>query len=108
MSGRNGIRKRLLFLSEAVTLAQLVRLFALARSLPEDAYYVHFASARFDPRIFADVRFTRWPIASVSPEAIDRAVRRGMRLHSKSTLRRYVDEDLRVISAVKPDLIVNR
>ena len=89
-----------------MTLAQVVRLFALARSLPEDAYEVHFAAARFDPGIFGSTRFTRWPVASISPETAERAVRWGLPLYTKRILRRYVEDDLRVIAGCKPDLIV--
>lgn len=89
-----------------MTLAQVVRLFALAGSLPEEEYEVHFAAARFDPAIFAAASFRRWPIASISPEATDRAVRWGLNPYSKGTLRRYIEEDLRVIAGSRPDLIV--
>lgn len=107
MSGRRiGIRRRVLFVAEAVTLAQVVRLAVLARSLPRDEYEVHFACARFEPVVFGDAPWRRWPIRSVSPEAIDRAVRWGLPLYSKRTLRRYVEDDLRVIDAARPDVIV--
>ena len=96
---RTRIRKRVLFVSEAVTLAQVVRLFALAASLPEDEYEVHFASARFEPWIFGGARFRRWPIESISAQAMDRAVRWGLPPYSRRRLRRYLEEDLRVIDA---------
>lgn len=89
-----------------MTLAQVVRLFALARSLPEDEYEVHFAAARFDPAIFAGASFRRWTIESIAPEVMDRAVRWGLPPYSKRRLRRYVEEDLRVIGGSRPDLIV--
>ncbi len=97
--------RRILFVSEAITLAQQVRLLALARSLPGQ-FEPHFASARFDRRLFGDARCKLWPIDSVRPAHIDRAVRWGMRLYSRACLERYVVDDLRLIAAVKPDLIV--
>jgi UDP:flavonoid glycosyltransferase YjiC (YdhE family) len=99
-------RRRVLFVSEAVTLAQVVRLVVLARSLPRERWEVHFAAARFDPLIFAGTDFTCWPIHSLSPRVVDRRVRGGRRIYGGRTLRRYLQEDLRVIDAVRPDLIV--
>lgn len=100
------IRRKLLFVAEAVTLAQVVRLFSLARSLPEEEYEVHFASARFDELIFGGSSLRRWPLHSISPAQAERAVDWGLRLYDDATLARYLEDDLRLIDAVKPDLIV--
>ena len=99
-------RRKILFVAEAVTLAQVVRLAVLARSLPEDAYEVHFACARFDDLVFRGAEFRKWPLYSISPAQAERAVAWGLRLYDARTLRRYLDDDLRLIDAVKPDLIV--
>jgi UDP:flavonoid glycosyltransferase YjiC (YdhE family) len=99
-------RRRILFVSEAVTLAQVVRLVVLARSLPRTEYEVHFASAHFDDLVFAGNDFVRWPIFSLSPALVERRVRGGRRLYGLRTLRRYLREDLAVIDAVKPDAVV--
>jgi UDP:flavonoid glycosyltransferase YjiC (YdhE family) len=99
-------RRRILFVAEAVTLAQVVRLVVLARSLPADAYEVHFAAAHFDDLVFPPGLFQRWPITSLSPAVVDRRVRGGRRIYGGRTLRRYLREDLRVIDAVEPDLVV--
>ncbi|HEY0710197.1 MAG TPA: nucleotide disphospho-sugar-binding domain-containing protein [Polyangia bacterium] len=99
-------RRRILFVSEAVTLAQVVRLVVLARGLPRDEYEVHFAAAHFDELIFAGTDFRRWPLPSLSPAVIERRVRGGRRLYGLRTLRRYLRDDLAVIDAVKPDAIV--
>jgi UDP:flavonoid glycosyltransferase YjiC (YdhE family) len=99
-------RRRILFVSEAVTLAQVVRLVVLARSLPPDRYEVHFAAARFDDLIFRPGEFRRWPIASLPPAQVEARVRGGRRLYGGRTLRHYLREDLRVIDAVRPDLVV--
>src|SRR3954462_2321269 len=101
-----GIRKKVLFVAEAVTLAQVTRLATLARALPSDRFEVHFASAAFDELVFADAPFQRWPIRSISPESAFRAVSLGLRLYGRRMLDRYVEDDLRVIRQVKPDLIV--
>lgn len=96
----------MLFVAEAVTLAQVARLCALARSLPRDRYEVHFAAARFDELLFAGARFVRWPIGSIAPQQAERAVKWGLRLYGLRTLRRYLADDLWLIDSVRPDAIV--
>lgn len=96
---------RVLFLAEAVTWSQVVRLMVLARGLR--GCDVHFASARFDERLFQGTRFKRWPIHSLSAEKVEAAVARGGRIYSRSTLARYVREELRLFEAVKPDVVVS-
>src|SRR3954469_19549130 len=85
--------KRILFVAEAVTLAQVVRLVTLARALDPARYEIHFASARFDDLIFRDPRFVRHPIWSLSPAVIETRVARGQRLYGRRTLAAYAREE---------------
>jgi len=48
------MRKKILFVSERVTLAQVVRLVSLARAVDPRVYELHFASARFDDLVFVE------------------------------------------------------
>jgi len=98
--------KRILFVAEAVTLAQVVRLVTLALALDPARYEIHFASARFDDLIFRDTRFVRHPIWSLSPAVIDARVARGQRLYGRRTLAAYVREERALLQAVRPDLVV--
>jgi UDP:flavonoid glycosyltransferase YjiC (YdhE family) len=98
--------KRILFLAEAVTLAQVVRLAALARALDPRRHEIHFASARFDELVFAGAPFVRHTIRSLSPELIAARVAGGRRLYSRRTLARYVAEDRALLRDVRPDLVV--
>jgi UDP:flavonoid glycosyltransferase YjiC (YdhE family)/uncharacterized protein (DUF2141 family) len=100
------MRKRILFVAESVTLAQVVRLVSLARSLDERAYELHFASASFPDFVFAGTTFERHRILSVAPEKIDAALRSGRRLYGTRVLRRYVRDDLALFEKVMPDLVV--
>jgi UDP:flavonoid glycosyltransferase YjiC (YdhE family) len=97
---------RILFVAEAVTLAQVVRLAALARGLDPARHEVHFASAAFDELVFRDLAVRRWPIRSLSPETVARAVARGARIYGGRTLARYLEDDQRVLAEVRPDLVV--
>ena len=97
---------RILFVAEAVTLAQVVRLATLARALDPARYQVHFASARFDDLVFGGAHFVRHSIQSLSPELIEARVTRGARLYGRRTLARYVAEERALLAAVRPALVV--
>jgi len=99
-------RPRILFVSEAVTLAQVVRLATLARGLDPTRYEVHFAAARFDELVFGGAPFVRHPIFSLSPEVVEARVAGGRRIYGGSTLARYVAEDRALLSALRPALVV--
>ena len=98
--------KRILFVAEAVTLAQVVRLVTLARTLDPAQYEIHFASACFGALEFAGTAFIQHPICSLSPEQVARAVTWGTRIYSRRRLAQYLDDDLRLLDKVEPDLVV--
>lgn len=100
------MRPRILFVAEAVTLAQVVRLRVLAGALDPAAYEVHFASSAFPELVFAGLAAQRWPIRSLAPEVVARAVARGSRIYDRETLAGYLEDDLRVLRAVRPALVV--
>jgi UDP:flavonoid glycosyltransferase YjiC (YdhE family) len=103
------MRKRILFVSEAVSLAQVVRLTTLARALDPARYEVHFAAAAFSPLIFdTDPTFehTRHVIQSLSPALIDARVAGGRRLYGRRTLAAYLREDRDLLARVRPALVV--
>ena len=99
-------RRRILFVAENVTLAQVVRLATLAGSLDPSRYDVHFACSSFPPVVFESTSFTRWPIHSLSPQAVDRAVQNGRRIYTKRVLRRYIDEEVALLDHLRPRLVV--
>lgn len=101
--------KRILFVAEAVSLAQVVRLVTLARALDARRYQVHFASALFDELVFgvSDVaHFVRHRIASLPAAVVDRRVARGLRPYGRRTLARYLREELALFERIRPDLVV--
>jgi UDP:flavonoid glycosyltransferase YjiC (YdhE family) len=99
-------RKRILFVSEAITLAQMVRLVTLARGLPGDGYEVHFASSQFPGYVFDGLQAQSWPLWGLTPKTAMARVASGNRLYSRRVLRRYIESDLHVLRAVSPDLVV--
>jgi UDP:flavonoid glycosyltransferase YjiC (YdhE family) len=97
-------RKRILFVSESITLAQIVRLATLARALDPARYDIHFAATEFSPAV--EVPFTRWRLWGLSARAARARLDAGKRLYTPRVLRRYVASDLEVIAAVSPDLVI--
>jgi UDP:flavonoid glycosyltransferase YjiC (YdhE family) len=99
-------RRRILFFSEAVTLAHVARPMVLAQALDRSRYDVFFAC---DPRflgLFGDLPFPVRPIRSMSSKCFLQKTRRIPPLFDIPTLRAYVKEDLEVIQEIRPDLIV--
>ena len=98
--------RRVLFVAEAVTLAQVVRLATLARALHPARFEVHFAAAHFDEMIFAGTAFTRHHIRSLAPDTVAARVASGRRIYGRRTLRCYVDEERALLRALDPSLVV--
>ncbi|HEY3594858.1 MAG TPA: glycosyl transferase family 1, partial [Polyangiaceae bacterium] len=99
-------RSRILFVAENITLAQVVRMVALARRLPADRYEVHFACGDFPEIAFGETTFHKWPLLTIDKEDALRKVERGERLYEFDVLSRYVDEELRLFNRVRPHLVV--
>ncbi|HYP86740.1 MAG TPA: nucleotide disphospho-sugar-binding domain-containing protein [Polyangiaceae bacterium] len=100
------MRHRILFITENITLAQVVRLATLARGLPATDYEVHFACSDFDPMIFEGAELERWPLYTIDKEQGFKALAKGERMYDVKTLERYVADELRVIDAVKPAVVI--
>lgn len=105
-SNTAGRRVRVLLFAEAVTLAHVARVIALARLLDPARYDVTLAC---DPRAGRFLVGEPWPsvpISSVSSVDFARALSRGDPLYDARTLERYVADDLRLIADGQPDLVV--
>jgi UDP:flavonoid glycosyltransferase YjiC (YdhE family) len=101
------MRKKILFIAEAVTWSQVVRLMVLARGLDPRRYEVHFASALFNEHLFHGTDFTRWPITSLGPEKIVADAGAGTYPYGEAVLAKYVADELRIYKAIRPDLVVS-
>ncbi len=98
--------KRVLFLSEAVTLAHVARPIVLARALlPAGLEPVMACSPRYR-RFYENEPWQTLPLNSIASEQFLKALARGSPVYDLHTLRDYVTEDLQLIESVKPDLIV--
>jgi UDP:flavonoid glycosyltransferase YjiC (YdhE family) len=105
-SRRAAPRKRVLFVAEALTLAQVVRLLTLARGLDPERYEVHFACGPFDAVAFEGSGIEPLPLFTVDRAAALKKVDRGDRLYESDVLSRYVEDELALFDQVKPDLVV--
>ena len=104
--GKHDGRRRVLFIAEAVTLAHVARPAVLAQALDPEKYTVCLAcDSRFDT-LFPDLPVERRPIYSISTQSFLTALAKGSPLYRTATLRRYVQDDLALIRAWSPDLIV--
>lgn len=99
-------KKRILFLAEAVTLAHVGRMLTLAESLDPQ---------RFDVLVAADPRYAKaigtpgckmTTIRTVSSEHFFAALDGGKPIYNRDILLAYVEEDLKLIEAFKPDVVV--
>lgn len=100
------MRKRILLVAEAVTLAHVARPFVLARSLDNNRFEVHLACAKRYEFFLKDADLTYWPVQSIPGEQFLNALAKGAPLYDYSTLARYVEEELRLLEAVEPDIVV--
>jgi UDP:flavonoid glycosyltransferase YjiC (YdhE family) len=99
-------RRRVLFVVESLTLAQVVRLAALAEQLDPGQYEVHFAASEFDALVFAGTAFRTWKIQTLDRATAFKRLERGQRIYESSVLNGYVEEELELFQRVRPDLVV--
>lgn len=100
------MRRRVLFVTENITLAQVVRLATLAQGLSPQDYEVHFACSEFDPLIFEGTSFERWPLHTIDKEQGFKALAKGERMYDQKTLERYVADELRVLDRIEPAVVI--
>jgi UDP:flavonoid glycosyltransferase YjiC (YdhE family) len=103
------VKKKVLFIPEAVSWSHVAWLLVLAQGLDPHKYEVHFACAQVDERMFRGTDFTRWPISSVTTEEVVTAINRykKRRIYTKAVLAKYVADELRLYETIRPDLVVS-
>ena len=99
-------RKHILFIGEAVTLAHVVRPVVLAQSLDPQQYAVTLACDSRYHSLFAELPFELRPVRTIPSAQFTTALAKGSPVYDTDTLRSYVREDLELIEAVQPDLVV--
>jgi len=99
-------RPRLLFVSEAITLAQVVRLAALATRLDRKRYEVHFACGPCDEIALLGSGLEPLPLFTIDRRRALEKIDSGKRLYETNVLARYVDDELALFDRVRPDLVI--
>jgi UDP:flavonoid glycosyltransferase YjiC (YdhE family) len=98
--------KRILLIAEAVTLAHVARPLCFASGLDRRRYEVAIAAA---PRAAEHIHAAgqkHLPLFTIEPAQFLAALARGAPVYDTATLERYVDADLELIEAFRPDLVV--
>lgn len=99
--------KRILFISESVTLAHLVRPWALANALDLSRYKVAFASSgSFSWAIDPNLALQHLRISSPTPAEFLSALHAGQWLYDLNRLREQLKEDLALFAEFKPEIVV--
>jgi UDP:flavonoid glycosyltransferase YjiC (YdhE family) len=99
-------RLRILFIAETVALAHLTRPLLLARSLDPDRYEIHFACAQGHEQFFEGAGFAVTSIRTVPSRQFLIALAKGLHTYSRQTLLDYVEDDLRILDQIQPDVVV--
>lgn len=99
-------RKRILLFGEGATLAHVARPLAVCQALAGEGHELVLACpAGF--RWAVDETLCSWRALECQPAAeFSRRLRRGAPLYDYKTLLGYVEDDLEIIAATEPDLIV--
>jgi UDP:flavonoid glycosyltransferase YjiC (YdhE family) len=99
-------QKKALFIAEAVTLAHVGRSIRLASILQRDGMVVELACDGRYARFIAGLDFPVRPIRSIPSDTFLDALARGRPVFSTETLRAYASDDLALLSAVQPDVVI--
>lgn len=97
---------RILFLSEAVTLAHLIRPLVLSKELDPALFEINFASRDTYPFVWNDFKVRHYDLNSPSPEEFQVTLSSGGVLFDKERLDNYVKAELILFEKIKPDLVI--
>lgn len=97
--------KKVLFISESVSLAHVIRPYKLAEQIEND-FEIYFACSKDFRHLLIEKDWKFYSINTLSNVKFTRRLKLGMSLFSKDELRNKVKEDINLITTIKPDLIV--
>ena len=99
-------KRKILFVGEAVTLAHVVRPLTLARTLNPSKYEITFACDLRYKNIIGEIEFQHKNIYTILTDHFLKAIVHGKTGYDYPILKKYVEEDLKLINDVDPDIIV--
>ncbi|HRX70972.1 MAG TPA: glycosyltransferase [Candidatus Competibacteraceae bacterium] len=98
--------KRILFVGEAVTLAHVVRPVVLARALDPACCEITLACDDRYLKLFGELPFAWRPVETIPTVKFLDNLAKGRPVYDLDTLRGYVQADLALLDAVKPDIVI--
>lgn len=99
-------RIKVLFFAEGATLAHVARPYVIANTLNPAQFEVSFARPETFAWLTADARFRTLSLWSQDSATFTRRLDHGQPLYDLDTLERYVADDLALIDAERPDVVV--
>ncbi len=99
-------RKRILFFGEGITMTHFARPAALAAALNPAEYEIHFRTPRRYHALLPASAIHVGDLRTIDPHGFLEALGRGSTLYSFEALRGYVHDDMELINAVQPDLVI--
>jgi UDP:flavonoid glycosyltransferase YjiC (YdhE family) len=97
---------RVLFVSEAVTLAHVARPVALARDIAALGWTPLIAADRHFDAICPTGEWQREPLESISTARFAAALSKGAPIYDRATFDRYVEDDLALLRRTRPAVVV--
>ncbi len=99
-------RLRVLCFGEGVSLAHVGRPLELARALDPARYEIHFASSERYRGMVEAHGFAFHAVDGLLPQEFMARLAAGAPLYDEDTLRRSAEADLRIMRALRPDLVI--
>lgn len=99
-------KKRVLFFAEGATLAHVGRPFVLAQGLDPERFEVFFARPPAFAWLTKDAGFRVEDLHCQDSAVFAKRLDRGLPLYDYATLLRYVEADLALMGAIRPDVVV--
>jgi len=100
------VRPRILFVSEAVSIAHVARLSVLAGTLDAEHFDIHFASSGQFNFCQQERSWIRHSLESISPALFLERLASGKPVYSADEWRSYVRNELKLLETVKPDVVI--
>ncbi len=102
------MKKRILLMSEVLTMAHLFRPAALAKELQAQGYEVHFASTNIPQWLKDTLKEVQvWDLGSdISSEDFIKAIGKGQTPFTENNIEKSVAWDIELIDRVKPALVI--
>jgi len=100
------MKPKILFVSEAVSLAHVARPSVLAGALDQNEYDIHFASNGQYPFCYDGHCWTHHSLHGINSPTFLKRLASGQPLYTEAELSHYIKDDLSLIKSVNPDIIV--